>query len=339
MDRYKLWSGSVILLIFTVLFPMARFNYFIDPLWNFSHSNEYNNDQMPFDERQQKTNHLTFTSEHYTNLLIGSSRATYINQYDFPISTYNYAVSNILLAEYPDFIAYAQKRNGKFDTIYLALDFYATNQNIALNPKSPQEYIKTATTPGYRWTTLLSRDVYHYAQKNHTAAQEKLYPISFAYNRANVKRLLPVSPEETQRLAADNLVRFRADFYGNYQYGNVKQGLKAIQTAAPESRIVAFTTPVSPALYQLMLEMELYPYYEQWLRDIVSTYGEVYHFMYPNQITEDWSNFFDASHVYPAANTLIVQTVTGEKTTPGFGLHITEENLEESLGYLHSISG
>ena len=336
MDRYKLWSGSVIILIFALLFPIARYNFYMDPLWNFSHSHEYNNDQMPFDERQQKTNHLTFTSECYNNLLIGSSRATYINQYDFPTATYNYAVSNILLHEYPDFIAYAAKKNGAFETVYLALDFFATNKNI-VNPKNPQEYIKTANTIGYRWTTLLSRDVYEYSRRNYQASLEKVYPVNFAYSRTNVKRLLPVSPEETQRLAVENLIRYKADFYGNYSYGDVVSHLKQIQKEVPGSHIVAFTTPVSPALFQLMLDMGLYPFYEQWIMDIVHTFGEVYHFMYPNQVTEDWNNFFDASHVYPSTNTLIVRTITGQYTTPGFGMHITVDNLEESLNYLRGL--
>ncbi|MDD3269201.1 MAG: hypothetical protein PHX14_07760, partial [Syntrophomonadaceae bacterium] len=60
MDVYKKWLIIAISLILLPLAAVAGFNYYIDPLWNFNHANPYNTIQASFDERQQKTNQVTF---------------------------------------------------------------------------------------------------------------------------------------------------------------------------------------------------------------------------------------------------------------------------------------
>jgi hypothetical protein len=332
------WSVSVLVLIALSLMPVALFNYYIDPLWTFAHDHAYNNRQMPYDERRQKTNYLTFTQERYDALLIGSSRTTYIDQHVFPGRTYNYAVSNILLPEYPDWVGYAKKQQPDLSMVYLALDFYASNRNIAPNDQMPAQYIREANSPFYRWKVLLSKDVYQYARRNYDAALETQYPINFAYDRRNVKSLYIVSPEETARLTAENIATYRNGYYSNYAYQDMLFWLGRIQEAAPQCRIAAFTTPVSSGLFQLLQDMDLYSHYEQWLRDIVAAYGEVWHFMYLNPVTEDWSNFYDASHVYPAVGARMARIMTGAEAAGDFGQHITRGNLEASLEQLRQLN-
>jgi hypothetical protein len=339
MDRYKVWSVSVLVLIALSLAPLATFNYYLDPLWTFAHANDYNRHQMPFDERRQKTNYLTFTADTYDALLIGSSRATYLNRHNFPGRTYNYAVNGILLPEYAEWIAYAVKQQPQLATLYLALDFYATNANIAPADTSPADYIREANSPFYRWKILLSRDVYRYARKNYEAAQETLYPANFAYDRDDVKALYTVPPEETARLTAENIAAYRAGYYAAYSYADVPRYLDDIRSAAPETDIVAFTTPVSSALLLLLQEQGLYDYYEQWLTDIVEVYGEVWHFMYLNPVTADWANFYDASHVYPEIGARMARIMTGQEEAQGFGMQIRRDNLAESLAQLRELNG
>ena len=87
----KKWIKVFITIIIVVLLPIILVNFIIDPLWTFNHSNQFNNAQQGFNERQQKTNRAYFVGlEKYDTLLIGSSRSTYINQHDF----YNMNVFN-----------------------------------------------------------------------------------------------------------------------------------------------------------------------------------------------------------------------------------------------------
>ncbi len=332
MQREARWIVGVVGLTLLLLFPMAAFNYYIDPMWTFAHKNDYNTDQMPFDERQQKTNQICFQPQPYDGLLIGSSRCTYMDPHVFSESVYNYAVSNIQLSEYASYIRYANEQMGPFQTVYVGLDFYGTNQNQPANPETPEAVIEKANEPGYRWKLLLSGDTFQYAWKNYVASQETQWPVNFAYNRDNVKRLSRVSLEETQRMEQEGMEKYRQDIYRDYVYAPVTERFQEIQWAAPTSEFVAFTTPVHEDFFALILEMGLYEYYEQWLRDSVESFGQVYHFMYINDVTRNLENFYDGSHVYPDVAAKMVAFIENPQTSQeDFGIVLTPENLEESL--------
>ncbi len=337
MGKEARWTLTVVLLTLLFLLPVAAFNYYIDPMWTFAHENDYNSNQMPFDERQQKTNELTFHPRQYEGLLIGSSRSTYINAHAFAEKVYNYAVSNIQLPEYADYIAYARQQAGPFNTVYLGLDFYGTNASLAPNEVSPREIIQTANEPGYRWKLLASGDTLDYARKNYKASQEKQYPPNFAYDRNNVKRLSRVSLEETRQMEQEGREKYRQDIYSHYVYADVPGLLQKIQEASPESRFVAFTTPVHEDFFSLLPEMELYDAYEQWLKDCVAAFGEVYHFMYINDVTRDLANFYDGSHLYPDVAGRMIDFIEHPGATPGdFGILLTPDNIEKELERLRT---
>lgn len=338
MKIYKKWVWLTILLILLPLACMGGFNYYIDPLWNFSHSNPHNSAQLPFDERQQKTDYLTFTADKYDSLLLGSSRCTYINQNDFaPLKTYNYALSNMLFEEYAGYINYAVEKQGHdFDYIILGLDFFATNQNTEKNFKPSAYYIEQANSFLYRYKTLFSKDVFKYSLQNFRAAQADSR-INFTYDRSNVKTLSRVSRAETEQKIAATVEKYKKDIYANYEYIPVKEVLQSLKDSYPNSKFIVFTTPVSPALFQLIIDQGLYPYYEQWLRDATAVFGEVYHFMYPNSVTLNLDNFYDGSHVYPEVGTLIAHKITGQedKNIPAdFGILLTPDNIDQNLNMI-----
>lgn len=49
----KLFATSFIVIGLPV-FGIMGFNYYIDPLWNYTHANDFNDYQLGFDERQLK---------------------------------------------------------------------------------------------------------------------------------------------------------------------------------------------------------------------------------------------------------------------------------------------
>ena len=75
------------------------------------------------------------------------------------------------------------------------------------------------------------------------------------------------------------VAKYEADIYAGYQYGDIREKLTKIRDANPDSRLLVFTTPDSWPMFELMVRMGLYPYYRQWLTDIVDVFGEVYNFM------------------------------------------------------------
>ena len=51
MKHYRNWTFATLILILLPLLAVAGFNWYIDPLWLFEHSHQYNNIQAGFDER------------------------------------------------------------------------------------------------------------------------------------------------------------------------------------------------------------------------------------------------------------------------------------------------
>jgi len=309
---YKKWLISALGLILLPLLAIAGFNCYIDPLWNFNHANRCNTIQASFDERQQKTNRVTFGKFDYDTLILGSSRVTYISQYDFAgHRAYNYSVSNMLLDEYYDYVEYAKLKNGRdFDYIIIGLDFYNTNRNLKREFHEPSFYINKANELAYRYKTLLSTDVLKYAVQNFKASRQGV-PQNFAYDRRNIKTLNLVPSGEKDAKINATLDKYHKDIYSNYEYTDVKGILTRLKKSNPHTKFIVFTTPVSLPLFDLMCEEGLYSYYERWLADCVDVFGELYNFMGYNSVTANLDNYYDASHIYPQVGTLLAHKITG----------------------------
>ena len=347
MKKYHYWLAAVLLLSSLPLLGLAGYNYYLDPLWVFTHENKYNSMQHGFDERQQKTNYLTFHEPAYDSVLLGSSRATYIDQNDFaPWRTFNYAVNNMLPEEYQDYLDYFTLTQGKAPAvIFLAVDFFATNRNAqrADNFFPPRHYIEQACSPFYRGKLLLSLQVYERAQANYLNAAVPQPQVNYTYDRHNVKYLTQhADPDQAEAAIANTVESYKTTLYADYEYGSLRQYWRALKAAYPQSEFVVFTTPVAAPLLEMLKEQGLYPFYESWLRELTGEFGNVHHFMFINAFTREVNNFFDGSHVYPQAACLLIDFIMG-RTTPAeygtLGMLLTPSDLEEQLSLLRQLNG
>ncbi len=59
---YKKFIIVVFTIFILVVGSAASFIYYIDPMWTFNHRNAHNDVQTVIDERQQKTNHHSFSA-------------------------------------------------------------------------------------------------------------------------------------------------------------------------------------------------------------------------------------------------------------------------------------
>lgn len=343
MNKYRTWLILTLTIALMPLIAIGAFNFFIDPMWTFSHAHKYNHIQIAFDERQQKTNHITFTREHYDTLILGSSRTTYMNQNDLTgHKAYNYSASGMLMEEYNGYTQYAKLKNGRdFDYIVIGLDFFVTNKNLKLENEyhPPSYYINQANQFGYRYKLLLSADVLEYSKKNYNASKSNV-PVTFDYDRNNIKTLNRVPEAYRDERISQNLVSYKTNIYGNYEYRDVKKILTQLKQNNPHSTFLVFTTPVSRPLLTLICNEGLLPDYERWLRDSVDVFGQVYNFMYPNAITNDLNNYFDGSHVYPDVEAMIAHKITGcqdDKIPADFGMLLTRDNIDQQLKYLERL--
>ena len=335
---YKSFVFKVLSIVLVGVISSAAFIYYIDPLWMFGSSHKYNDVQTVIDERQQKTNFITYQPFEYDSLLIGSSRSTYINQYDFKdMDVYNFAVSNMSIREYNSFIEFAKARRGKeFDTIIIGLDFFKTSLDQSAAPRSLDAYKVKLNERFYRAKSFFSFDVLQYAYTNFKYSLKNEVTEERNYNRENIAVAKQVNPEKIAAQTTEKIKKFKRVFYGeSYEYNpDYASYMQELKDNNPNTKFIVFTTPISSKLFKALVEENRLADYERWLRDVTAVFGEVTNFMYPNSVTNDITNYFDGHHFYPPTGTLIAQFLSNdsEASVPtDFGVKVTLQNIEQHL--------
>lgn len=338
----KKFTITTLLLIAICIMPIAIFNYLIDPMWTFGSNNQYNQIQTVINERQQKTNDLYFNKREYDTLLIGSSRTTYINQNEFSNrKVYNYAVADLSFKDYNHMIEFAKSQKGfNVDTIIIGVDFFKTSVSETSADSNFTTYIDQAKEPFYRYKNLLSLDILNYSRYNFNLSNVGEIVEPRNYNRANVAEAYQIDNEQREKETGEKINKFRNEFYKDekYEYNKeFKEMLETIKKNNPDTEFIIFTTPIYTGLFDALIEEGRYPDYVRWLEDITEVFDEVYHFMYPNSVTNNINNYFDGHHFYPKVGSMIAHVINGERSVEvpeDFGVLIKNEELEERINQL-----
>ena len=341
MMNYQKWVKIYMTITLSVIALFALFNYTIDPLWTFCHSNRYNNAQPGFDERQLKTNRAYFCGlKQYNALLLGSSRVTYINQHDFKtMQVFNYSGVSMYPIEYKGWIDQAKKiKGGPFKTIIIGVDFWGSNagpfaQQQMSNTPPPSHYLDTTKSFLYRYKMLFTMDT---LDRSIESIEHSTNPGTTDYTRDNVKKTIKVSAARKQNAVNTQISLYRNRFYGGgYRYNTkMKAYFERLKRENPDTRFIIFTTPIAADLFRILVESGNLPDYERWMTQLVDTFGEVYDFMGVNTITDNPENYADLHHFYPSIGTLIADRVTGVKNSAipkDFGILVTKKSLKSHL--------
>ncbi|WP_042353021.1 hypothetical protein [Bacillus massiliigorillae] len=329
----KQWMIRLVLTTIVVVgipaFGVMGFNYWIDPLWNFEHKNDYNDYQVGFDERQQKTNYINSRKFDYDSLLIGTSRVTYMDSREFKgEKVFNYSLSSLHIDEYLPFIQYAAKKKGEdFDTIYMELYQNSYNAGEVTNTgRAASIYIDIAENPFYKFTSLFSEKTLESAITNYEISKENKYDGPRSYTRDNVAQTsfsnerLPIildKFEESFNKRANQPVAYNE---------NYKKRLIDLKNAFPNTKFVVFTDPMPEERLNTILSS---PYhrdaYNRWYKEMVDVFGEVYSFQGSTPVTTNMDYFFDAFHYYPVVGDMMMQAMQHPKEHTDI-LHIVNKN-------------
>ena len=332
----KKWLSIVFLLTGMIMIPLGGINYFIDPLWTFSHEHRWNQTQSDFDERQQKTNYVeAHQMEAYDSLLLGSSRSTHINQNDFKkMHLFNYAVSGMYPHEYKGYIDFFKRKIGHpLKYIVIGADFYnilMPSENAQF--KEPRFYIQNSEDFFYKYRMLFTLDLFKKSLKNirYTYKGKDVY-----YDRKNIKYSHHVSESARLKAYTRNLKQHTEAFVKRPLNPDYLELLIEIKRENPESQIVVFTSPITAnLLVSILRSADKLEDYKTWLRNLVDIFGQVYHFMDINSITTNLQNYPDDDHYYDHVAKALVARISGrenEHLPKDFGVILEKSTIEAYL--------
>jgi hypothetical protein len=335
--KYKK-SVFLILIIFLFIVNIVAFiNYIIDPMWIFNSIKIEKLRKLDFDERQQKTNYLYFKNNNYNNVILGSSRTTYLNKNQFNKKlgdTFNYACNAMSPYEFDKFLEYFTKlTKNEPKNIILGLDFFGINKKTN-HQFSNKDYMSRTKQLFYKTEMLYNLKVLKFSLKN----IRKSFKTKKAYYDINQIKHIPVKNKELLKIQIHHTLKhfkpfdYDEDMY-NYLY-KLKQKYK-------NSRFIVFTPAIT--FDQLILNHKdgLDQYYFRWLKQLVEIYGEVYHFMYISDFTKNITNFYDANHFHDKTGIVLAKDIVNglESKKMNFGIILNKDNIDKFINKYKSYLG
>ncbi|SMM99268.1 hypothetical protein SPONN_390 [uncultured Candidatus Thioglobus sp.] len=155
------------------------------------------------------------------------------------------------------------------------------------------------------------------------------------YNRDNVKITSKFSIKEALERYKSGIIQNTRKFIGKkYQYNN--KYIPLLNTLKAENsnvKILVFTSPITAdLLVSIIKNGDKLLEYKQWLNNLVSIFGQIYHFMGINDITTN--NYSDDHHYYDHVGAMIASRLSGSPdlyTSKKFGTLLNAKNLSEYL--------
>lgn len=342
---WKRHSLTIVITSLVLCLLVATANYVVDPFWCFGHEVPIGRHQVGFDERQQKTNWIAFNDVSFDALILGSSRVAYMNPGDLPFKAFNYSASSMKPSEFLEYALFFNKKNrSQTKAVVLGLSFFETNASSKAVHEDPSSYIDATKGNFFRAKSLLSFKLFLYSLHSiRSDLNEKVNDV-YARNTGGMffrRMTLPVDENKWIKSVNSNIEAYKSGVYGrDYQYLDNSNLYRNLLNNFPEAKFYVFITPVTSNLLEVLVDEGRWPDYERWLKGLVSIFGEVWNFMYFNEITLNGKEYYkDAHHASPYVYELIADKIFGESSVD-FGVKMTSESIENNIRFLyHNLHG
>ncbi len=341
MSHIKKWILLSLSTIFASLFAIAGFNYFMDSLWTFNHEHQYNQYQRDSRERQQKSNALYFRMQKYDTLIFGSSRTTHMNPHKWDENTFNYAASDMQPNEYVEYLNFAiNEAKQPIKRVVIGLDFFGSLTYAPAVSKDPRAILNKISEPFYRYKLLFSMDTLTYSLhnlKSYYTKEKGKYTYSYVKRAIDKKIYTPKEYDNHIQGGLSNIERGK--FSEKYDVNYLKE-IGNLVVSNPNIEFIVFTTPVSKQVIELLIAKNLYSSYERWLRENVSVFNSLNHFMYVNDLTKNANVYFiDSHHAYDTTYECVTDALL-QKTSncPTTNMILNKENIKVNLDILKKLN-
>lgn len=344
--KFKRWNIAFLVLVCAVLAGVASINYFVDPFGYFSfQAGDYEKINFPVDttyfQRELKTQHVLHFSDNYDAYLLGGSKAgtyqteklqeldgyCYYNLYETGGSFYEYELETAFLIEHADpkkiilnisggevrFLKRSQKdMSYRIPAVMTGeavfqetLDFLFMDISEAfdrLEERSGGKQYYELTTGGYR---------------NLTKYYER---VESDWEKFTQQYVLESFDSHMKTLFANN----RNVHYYDESIESIRNIKKMCDDNGVELLVI-----VAPSFIGEMSEHDSSGYWEFLNRIALIT--DYWDFSGYHEINLNPYNFYNEGHFYYEMADLIVDTINGTDSYPGFGFYVTKENVAEHL--------
>lgn len=312
--KAKIWVNKFLFASVSLIALVGSVNFFVDPMWFFTHSYPFNNLQKGFNERIQKSANLKYADiVKYDGVLMGSSRSTFYNTADFKNKKiFNYSVSGIYPYEYNGLIEYFKRTKGqsKMDYIVLGLDFYGSQAQKNNEKKSDFSFQELEDKNTYIFKSLFSLKTFSYSLHN-LGRWVRNKTGSRSYTRENFVVTDKVSEAKVK---GKTLGKIKTYYSGYKTYnGEYIETLEELKSNNPDSKFVIYTTPLpEPFLDEIFHNEKLFQHYLRWIKDLTKVYGEIYFFTQYSDFACEYTSYSrDGDHYYPFIGKYILNIVSG----------------------------
>lgn len=336
--KYKLFVIKFFKYFLILTISIVLINFIVDPLFIFKVSQQFDIKNKDFNERVQKTNYLAYIDNDFDSILLGNSRATYINtkRIDKKIGgkVFNYAVNAMSSSEYDKVIQNFIKLTHKVPkVIFIGLDPFHIGNN---NSENIQNALKNISDKYYPFKQLLSLDLLKFSIRGLNTTYEYYNNIfdrkERFYDRKLTKGLQTINTISNK----NNIIAFKNSNIRIDPKANLDI-LTALVQKYNQSKFIIFTMPIQDVVLDKYFKHKSYIL---WLKNLVNIFGTVNHFMYHNNISKSYYAFFDGFHFYPYVGNKIVENIASLPTdinSVHFGIELNKQNINRYEIYLNNL--
>lgn len=274
-----------------LLVPLAL-NYYADPLYLLNRKNGF---PVHGDERVIKRAYIQNNPKKYSALIIGSSRASYIDSGQFrDKSVFNASVSGIHIDEYEEIIEHYCETQGTPQIVYLCLDFMLTNNNTP-KPQSNKvnptlSYLKLATA-SKAFASITGKGINDY------------------YSRDMIKQRVNNTPMSHHELK-ETKVYYKRFVFNEYAYSpGFKKKLQNLREKYPDTTFLPIILPIHDELLKYIIEITNSRSYVRFKSEIKEVFAEIVDLSSEAKLTKNKAYFFDPAHFFPFVSNIIVERI------------------------------
>jgi beta-glucosidase/6-phospho-beta-glucosidase/beta-galactosidase len=220
------------------------------------------------------------------------------------------------------------RKKNNIKSVVIGVDFFSTNANQGTpEANSVDFYEAQASFHSFLHYTGLKHSRISVSCSIRTVCNER------SYTQVFTRTFNTVAPSERAKRLKVQLEQYATGYYGpQYRFdATMLENFKQLRSENPGIKFVAFTSPESAELFNLIVDRGLFQDYVRWITILFQHFDEVYDFMGVNSVTSNADNYLDAHHFSPRIGLFILQRIQGStaQVPLDFGVRITHKEIEK----------